>query len=374
MKKKIVHIITGLGNGGAESMLYKLVTNMDYNLYDITVISLLNKGVTGLKLEEKNINVINLNINKFGGFIRAIGRTKKTCKSADVIQTWMYHADLFGFIIAKVFSRKKLIWGIRHGVLEKGKDKKSTIIIAKINALLSKYVDEIVCCSQVSKDYHESIGYKRIKVIPNGFDIKDFDGIEDNIIELKKSLNIEISTKVLVSIGRWNKSKNYPNLIKAISLLKDERKDFICLLVGNGLLENEELSNLISKYNVGECINILGQRSDVPQILAMSDIFVLHSDIEGFSNVLGEAMLSNTFCIATDVGDNRYILADCGIIIEKNNPVKLNNAIKYVLDIYEKIDKDSNKILLETCKEKGKNRIKENFSIQYIVKEFYSLY
>lgn len=370
MKKKIVHIITGLGNGGAENMLYKLVTNMDTELYDITVVSLLDKGVTGLKLEDKNINVVTLNINKFSGFIKSFTKAKRICKSVDVVQSWMYHADLFAFIIAKVLLKKKLIWGIRHGALEKGKDKKSTIIIAKICAFLSRYVDEIVCCSKVSKEYHESIGYKDIKIIPNGFDLKDFEGIEKNKTELKKSLGIESDKKILVSIGRWNRAKNYPNLIKSIRLLREKRADFICLLVGNGLLENEELLNLISENNVGEYINILGRRSDVPQILAMSDIFILHSDIEGFSNVLGEAMLSKTFCIATDVGDNRYILSDAGTIIEKNNPEKLSIAINNALSLYEGTDKN----LLEVYKEKGEKRIREKFSIKNIVKEFCSLY
>lgn len=366
MKKKIVHIITGLGNGGAESMLYKLVTNMDYNLYDITVVSLLDKGVTGLKLENKNINVECLNMNRFDGFIKSIIKSKKICKSADVIQSWMYHADLFAFIIAKIILGKKLIWGIRHGALEAGKDKKMTIIIAKINALISRYVDEIICCSKISKDYHEGIGYKNIKIIPNGFNITDFDSNIGSSITLKKELDIQSKKKVLISIGRWNKAKNYPNLLKSISLLKEERDDFICLLVGNGLVNNKDLLNLISNYNIEKYTKILGQRSDIPKLLSMSDIFILHSDIEGFSNVLGEAMLSKTFCIATDVGDNRYILGDYGMIIERNNSLKLKKAIKCTLDLDEST--------LNMCREKGKMRIENKFSIEHIAKEFCALY
>ncbi len=364
--KNIVHIITGLGNGGAENMLYKLVTNMDLNLYNITVISLLDKGIIGSKLEEKNIKVIDLNINKFKHSIKSIKKARKTCKSADVIQTWMYHADLFGFLIAKIFLKKKLIWGIRHGALEKGKDKKSTIIIAKINAMLSKYVDQIVSCSNVSKNYHESIGYKNIKVIPNGFDLDYFENNLDDGIRLKQSLGINQNKKVLISIGRWNKAKNYPNLIKTISLLSEVRNDFICILVGSGLLGNRELENLISYYDVGKYIKILGQRSDIPKVLSIGDIFVMHSDIEGFSNVLGEAMLSKLFCIATDVGDNKYILKDCGKLVERNNPLKLSEAIIYGLNL----DEDTKNYY----KVKSKIRIQNNFSIQRIVEEFCKVY
>ncbi len=364
--KKIVHIITGLGSGGAENMLYKLVTNMDRNLYNITVISLLDKGIIGSNLEEKNIEVIELNINKFKYAIKSIKKARLTCKSADVIQTWMYHADLFGFLIAKILLKKKLIWGIRHGALEKGKDKKSTIIIAKINAMLSKYVDQIVSCSNVSKIYHESIGYKNMKVIPNGFDLKHFENNLKYAIQLKQKLCIKHDKKVLISVGRWNKAKNYPNLIKAINLLSKKRDDFICILVGSGLIENEELTSLISNYGVDRYVKILGHRSDIPKVLAMADIFILHSDIEGFSNSLGEAMLSNLFCIATDVGDNKYILGECGILVERNNPLLLSESIIYALDL------DKGKI--NDYKEKSKRRIKENFSIERISEEFCKLY
>ncbi|WP_133013998.1 glycosyltransferase [Clostridium cuniculi] len=364
--KKVVHIITGLGNGGAENMLYKLVTNMDSNLYDITVISLRDKGIIGKRLEEKNIEVIALNINNLKYAIKSIKKAKQICKSAEVIQSWMYHADLFGFVIAKIFLKKKIIWGIRHGVLEKGKDRRSTIIIARINAILSRYVDEVVCCSNVSKVYHESIGYKNLKVIPNGFDITYFENNLDDGAKLKQSLCINQNKKVLISIGRWNKAKNYPNLIKAIAILSTKREDFICILVGAGLLENEELLNLISYYGIEKYIRIIGPRGDIPKVLSMGDVFVLHSDIEGFSNALGEAMLSKLFCIATDVGDNEYILNDCGVLVERDNPLKLSEAIMYALNLDEKERK--------YYSERAKLRIEENFSIQRVSEEFCKLY
>lgn len=366
MRKKIVHIITGLGNGGAEGMLYKLVTNMDSTLYEIVVISLLDRGINGEKLEKSGIKVVTLNMNKVRGILSSINRTKEICKSVDVIQSWMYHADLFAFIVGKIILRKKILWGIRHGALEKGKDKQSTILIAKICARLSRYVDYVTCCSNISKSYHESIGYKNIRIIPNGFNLLDFDLCVDERVKFKNEIGIDSDTKVLISIGRWNKAKNYPNLIKAISMLKENREDFVCLLVGNGLIDNEELDRLIFENSIDKYIKILGRREDIPNILNISDIFILHSDIEGFSNALGEAMLSGTFCIATDVGENKHILDECGMIVERNNPFKLYESINTALNL----DKEE----IQYYTKKSKERIEKEFSIESIVKEFCKLY
>src|SRR5690554_6689505 len=134
--KKIVHIITGLGSGGAENMLHKLLKYSDRKEYYHEVISLMDEGVYGEKIERLGIKVHCLNLRKKNIFNSLI-QSRRICKDADIINTWLYHADIFGFVVSKVLLRKKLIWNIRHSNLDKDANKSSTLKIVKLNSFLS---------------------------------------------------------------------------------------------------------------------------------------------------------------------------------------------------------------------------------------------
>src|SRR5690625_5159273 len=122
---KIVHIITGLGSGGAENMLYKLLKYWSNDRHHHEVISLMDEGVYGTKIEELGIKVHCLNLNE-KNLLSSIRKTYTICKDAHIIDTWLYHADLLGFIIAKILGKKKLIWNIRHSNLDKNANRPRT--------------------------------------------------------------------------------------------------------------------------------------------------------------------------------------------------------------------------------------------------------
>src|SRR5699024_8837320 len=131
---KIFHIITGLNMGGAEAMLYKLLQNIDKSKYDINVISMMDEGFYGPKIQKIGIDVYTLNMKSGKPSFTAVLEARKLIKDADIVQTWLYHADLLGYIITRFSKRKKLIWGIRHSNLDKDKNKRSTLQIVKINS------------------------------------------------------------------------------------------------------------------------------------------------------------------------------------------------------------------------------------------------
>src|SRR5699024_3018079 len=143
-KTKITHIITGLNMGGAETMLYKLLKHVNKDKYDINVISMMDDGVYGEKIRNLGIEVISLNMKKGIPSLKGFKLAKRHIKNTDIIQTWMYHADLFGYILFKLSKVKKLIWGIRRSNLDPKLNKKSTIMVAKVNSKLSKKIDKVV--------------------------------------------------------------------------------------------------------------------------------------------------------------------------------------------------------------------------------------
>ena len=365
--KKIVHIIVGLSNGGAEMMLYKLLKYSDKNKYDFQVISMMNEGVMGERIKSLGIPVYTLNMRRGIPSFKCIFKALRICKNVDIIQTWMYHADLFGFIIAKIL-KKKLICGIHHSNLEKDKNKRSTLIIAKINAFLSKWANIIISCSVVAKENHIKYGYysKNIKVIPNGFELEKFYYITNAKDILIKEFPI-IKNKIIFSlVARYEILKDHKTCLEAMKIIKEKfGEKFILLLCGTDINnKNIELNNLIKKNNLEKQVLLLDRRDDIPVIMSATDIYISSSSGEGFPNVIGEAMACETPCVVTNVGDSSYIIGDTGRLVEREEPQKLANEI---IDFIKTREYVKNR---KKCRE----RILNNFEINKIVKEYMDLY
>lgn len=354
---KIVHIITGLGSGGAENMLYKFLKYSDKEKYSHEVISLTDDGVIGQKIKTLGINVNSLNIKK-NKIIKSLFMAKKICKNFDIISTWLYHADIFGFIVAKILLRKKIIWNIRHCNLEKDVNKKSTLRIVKINSYLSKFANAITYNSKKAFSNHKLIGYKNKNsiIFYNGFELNEFRYSYEDRIKLRKNLCIKEDVKVIITVGRWDAQKDYNTLIKALVEVK-LKYDFLMLMVGTNLTEaNNDLYLLLKENNLLNNVLLLGRQENISAFLSAADLYVSSSVGESFSNAIGEAMACELPCVVTDVGDSRYIVGDTGITVHAKDYIGMSNAIT-----------SSFQSSVNVRCYKARDRIIQNFNIQDIV-------
>lgn len=361
---KIIHIISNLKLGGAEKMLYKLLQNIDREKYQIEVITLTDRGVYGHKIEKLGINVHEIKMSKIPK-IRYLYKLRAITKDADIVQTWMYHADFLGYLITRFQKSKKLIWGIRRTSLNPEEIKKSTLLIAKMNMLFSKNVNNIISCSITAKQAHINYGYaeKNIIVIPNGFELNKsyFDKVARKII--RNRLAIE-NKKVLINVARWNIAKDHDTLIKAYK--KIENDSTYLIMIGPGInQENKELLELIMKHNIKH-YSLLGPQSHINDYLSASDVYVSSSRSEGFPNVIGEAMACELPCVVTDAGDSSYIVAETGIVVPIEDTEALAKGINQMINLS----------FTERSKlgKKARNRIEENFDIKNVTKMFEEQY
>jgi glycosyltransferase involved in cell wall biosynthesis len=329
-RKKVLHIITGLNDGGAEGVLTRLCLHSKQ--VEHTVISLMDAGKYGPILTEAGLTVHCLAMNpgkpsvfKFFKLIRLI----KT-EQPDVVQTWMYHADLLGGIAARLAGVKRVFWGIRMSNLEKGKSTPLTIWIARLCALLSKWVPEkIICCANKALIVHEDIGYdvSKLLMIPNGYDLLRFkqDAVEG--ARLRNELGLGTEEFVVGNVGRFDPLKDHFNLLQALALAA-QQVSVKCLLVGKGLSpDNDALMARIAALGLEDRVVLAGQRKDIPSVMNALDLHVLSSSSEGFPNVLAEAMACGTPCISTDVGDALEILGDASLCCPAQNSPALADLI-----------------------------------------------
>ena len=138
MKPLVVHVIVGLMDGGAEGVLARLCANR--HRCEHVVISLTGMGKYGPIIERSGIPVHCLNMNKglFGWLgLFKLGYLLRINKAA-VVQTWMYHSDLIGGLIAWIVGIRNIYWGIRHSDLNEKTTKWTTILVARLCAHISK--------------------------------------------------------------------------------------------------------------------------------------------------------------------------------------------------------------------------------------------
>jgi len=370
---KILHIITGLSTGGAEMMLYKLLSVMDKSIFKSEVISLTSIGPIGEKISAMGVQVRALGMrrdvpNPLTIFTLAclLRRSKP-----DVIQTWMYHADLIGGLSAKLAGNIPVVWGIRHSNLDPEGNKRTTIWTAKISALFSRWLPvKIVCCSEASRRVHTALGYDsdRMVVIPNGFDLDIFKPDLERRTLIRQEVEISENTMLIGMVGRFDPQKDHCNFIKAAALLQKGVPDVRFLLCGDGITwENQKLSKWINEAGLHEYFSLLGRRIDIPQIMTAFDIASSSSSYgEGFPNVVGEAMACGVPCVVTDVGDSALIVGDTGKVVSPKDPHALAGAWSELI----KLDKDKRQKLGDNAR----LRIRDNFSLSFIVKQYEELY
>lgn len=371
MPKRVVHVIIGLNVGGAELMLKRLVLHSQKTgQFEHSVISLTDLGVIGPDLQDQGIEVYSLGMKSIASVPKVFLRLKKLLKEVkpDVVQTWMYHADFLGGLAAKSVGIDNIIWGIRTTDVSQGASKQ-TVHLSKLCAKLSYYIpNSIVCAAHVSKDYHVGIGYDEFKmmVIPNGFDLEALSSTEEDGLDIRRQFDLSPDDILIGSVGRFNPVKNQKLFVEVASTLIKDFPDLKFMLVGrDNDSENKELMSWVKQHNLVDNFRLLGQRNDVPKCLKAMDIFCLHSRTEGFPNVVGEAVLSDTTCVAVNVGDVGVLL-DKESISLSNDALGISNAIKNYL-AYPK-DK-----LLKKANE-NKDNIITKYSMEVIIDKFHSLY
>jgi glycosyltransferase involved in cell wall biosynthesis len=369
--KKIIHIIVGLDVGGAELMLKRLIESHHDRVHtEHSVISLTDCGTVGLQLRAQGVEVTTLGMRSAFGTIRTVWRLARIIRAArpDIVQTWMYHADLLGGVAARLAGHKNIIWGIRTTEVDSGP--RATAVVRRACALLSRWVPHtIVCAAQASRRAHLRIGYDaaRMVVVPNGFDMARLSATQDEREALRRSCGIAPDAVVIGTLGRFNPDKDQGSFVRAAGVLARQYPTLRFLMVGRDLdAANGELATWIAATGHADRFVLLGQRADAAACLRAMDIFCLSSRTEGFPNVVGEAMALAVPCAVTDVGDAAMLVADTGIVVPKEDAARLADALAQLLEL--------GLAGRQQLGERARARVRAEFSIERARDRFDELY
>lgn len=329
---KILHVITCLDDGGAEAVLYRLCTHDGENQH--VVVSLMDAGKYGPLLRAGGVDVYCLGMPR-GRFwlagLRHLWRLMRT-QRPDVVQTWMYHADLVGGVVARLAGVRAVCWGVRNTTLEPGSSARGTIWVARACARLSRRVPRtIVSCSREAARVHGALGYatEKFTVIPNGYDLKRFAPDVAAQERLRAKWDIAADLPLIGMVARFDPQKDHTTLLSALGQFARAGAAFHAVLVGAGIdADNAALEGAIKAAGLDGQVRLLGGRDDVPAVMNALDLHALSSAYgEAFPNVLAEAMACGTPCVTTDVGDAALIVGDTGWVVPPRDAEALAAAI-----------------------------------------------
>ena len=354
MSKKIyiLHIISSFKSGGLENFALRLAHNQLVLGHNVKILSF-QDGPLRLHAEQLGIEYYILSNCFLLKKIATIFQYFSTNRF-DII-----HAHnptvLHCAAIGKIISGSKLLMT----------DHAQTRGILRIPSVFEWFLtDYVVAVSRHTANNTSKIGYKKeVYVIHNGIETSYHDKCASN---LNKKIGIN-DRPIIINVARLLPVKAQDTLIKAISFLRDKNIKVTLLIAGDGP-EYEKLLSLCKKLNLDDnWVRLLGFRSDVSDLLSVSDIFALVSKKEGLPISILEAMLHGLPIIATPAGGVEELVHDGehGIIVPFDDVSSLSDALaKLILDKSFRIKYGNN----------ARKHVQNNFSFSVTSEKYLSIY
>lgn len=326
---KILHVITSLQTGGAETLVVNMLPRLRALAHEVGVV-VFNGERTALteRLEKEcpECKMYALGSSYYNPWY--IVKLVRIMRQYDVVHTHNSSPQLFA-AIANIFSKKKLVT-TEHSTNNRKREKGGVLRV--IDKWMYRRYDCTVCISQIAEETlrkylkndngnNNGNGKKceaRIVTINNGVDVE---AIHDAtpIGEMKGS------RFVIVMVAGFREAKDQDTLIKAMTLLPKDKYEL--WLVGDGI-RREDLEALVMRCKLTDNVLFLGLRTDVPRILKAADVVVMSSHWEGLSLSNIEGMSAGKPFIASDVNGLREVTEGYGILFPHEDAEALASVIK----------------------------------------------
>lgn len=332
MKRKVVHIITGLHQAGAETLLFRLINSDNSHIHE--VVSLTDFGYYGKELSSRGFVVHEIRLNSFRfifglfNLLRLVAANRKSS-----FHCWMYHANLIGGVFAKAFAVKNVIWSVHH--LNSATLSGSTRAVAKLcNCLSSIIPSKTVFVSEESLHCHVEDGFtfENTTVIHNFVDTNIFIKSDSDRINFREMYAIPQNAFVFGSVARWHPVKGHRTLIKAFSLLVNDfpNDDYRLVLIGAGINDNNsELRQLLATNNVTDRVTLIDAHPNPETLYPGMDAHILASQHEAFGMATLEAISCGVPVISSNVGFANQFISNNRLLFEVENSVQLRSSMRY---------------------------------------------
>jgi sugar transferase (PEP-CTERM/EpsH1 system associated) len=364
---RILHVVDGLGKGGLENGLVNLITRLDSHRFEHIVCAMRRLGPNAERVEAAGARVVCLAGQtgvrfQIGTLIRKIREVRPD----------LVHSRNWAGIEAVLAGKWMGVRGVVHSEhgLEADTAKSEPWRRNCFRRLAFEAADRVLSVSNQLRDLHaRRTGFpaRRIAVIHNGVDSDRFRPDPSLRASVRAELGIAENQYCIGCVGNLTPVKDYPTVLKAAGRLDKVYKDWRMLVIGEGA-ERRHLEEFVHAHpEWRDRVTFLGLSHRVPELLAAMDVYVLSSLIEGISNSLLEAMASGLPAVATSVGGNPEVVVngESGLLFPAGD---FNQLAEHLLLLRQQPE------LRARLSQQGRRRVREEFSIDSMVRSYQEMY
>jgi glycosyltransferase involved in cell wall biosynthesis len=361
----ILHLITELDTGGAQKALARLLARLDRERFAPHVACLYN----GDRAVAQEIRQLGIPVTDLGMTAQwrldALWRLYRLLRREQpvILHAWMFHANLLARTVGRLAGVPLILTSRRNVHI-------GPPVREHLKRLTASWDTRSIAVCELARQVEiERAGAApdNVIVICNGIDAGRFPILTPEArTTARRHLGVPADVPVLGAVGRLHPQKGLPDLLSAFQVLKSPRPKAHLLIVGDGECR-VDLGRQVQQRHLAGAVTFTGQRDDVPQLLALMDVFVLASHWEGLPNVVLEAMAAGLPVVATTVGGTPEVVVDgvTGFLVPPRDPEALADAILRLLR-----DPD----LRRRMGEAGRARVAEHFSVEQMVGKTEALY
>lgn len=347
-KKKVLFVIDTLQTGGAEQSL--LENTARFKSIQPVVCHLYKGDLLKPRFLESGITVYSLGIQKKYGFGTAIKQLKEVVQKEkpDLLIAYLTRSEIVTRRVGKHFGIPVIgtfvsdLYSKTYNAGLSFKAKMAVAFFKFLNKQTGRYCKGFIANSNAIKESNAAqlgVPLSKIEVINRGRDSKKFKFHSPKVTPGKPVH--------FLNIGRLVPVKGQADLVLAFKDFLAAQPDALLHIVGEGPARTE-LTALIQQYGLENKVQLLGSRSDIPQIIHNYDCFVFPSYSEGFSGSVIESMLSGLPVLASDISVNKEAVTHMktGYLFEKGSVAGITNAMLWFKDNREKANQLAGKAYL----------------------------
>jgi glycosyltransferase involved in cell wall biosynthesis len=358
---KVLQLIPTLDRSGAEKQMVLLAKGLPRERFQVEVAALTRLGPLEAELTAAGIPITSLRKrHKADPFalLRLVRFLRE--RRFDVVQTWLFAANTYGRIAARLASVPVVI------ATEMAVDLWKSRAHLAIDRRLAGFTNRVVGNSQAVVDFYGRAGIpaQRLALIPSGIADEEPPAIDP--AEVRVSLGLPADCPLALFAGRLAPQKGVADLIYAVDLLQHVQPELRVLIAGDGPLRLQ-LQDLAHAFELDSMVRFLGHRDDVARLLAAADVLVLPSIFEGLPNVVLEAMRFRKPVVATAAPGTTEVVIDgeTGRLVPVHAPTALAEAIRNLTQ-----DRELGRKLGLA----GRERVEKDFRAETMVIAFAQLY
>lgn len=362
-RNTVCFVIIGLDYAGAEIQLVEVIRRLRDRGWRIFVVSLITPAAFVRELGQLGVEVVSLDLERgerlsFGMIRRFLGEVRRI--DPDVIHGHMVHSNLLARLAAGLLRIPVAVATV-HSTWEGGR---ARVLAYRLTQRLGSVTTSV---SEEGRAIHLQTGAStadRIVVLPNGIDTHRFRPDPSARERVRRALGVSQQAFVWLSVTRFAPPKDPPTLLRALATIPSSS---VLWLVGQGT-ERAATETLVAELGLGDRVRFLGLRTDVPDLLAACDGFVLSSTSEAMPITLLECAAAEVVAVSSDVGAVRTLVVDAetGFVVPPSDVGAMARALART----EALSTDERAAMGA----RARTRVEDQFSLDSVVDRWEMLY